>query len=359
MATQEAEVLLALHDGAHFIEKPNVIMALTEFKSLGPAALVVPLSGPVRLFVTPAWDAKRAAESSPDLQITGVEDITDALIAFLRSFNMATKRVASAGLSAMPRRVEERLSATLGGKPRVLDETVFGIVRSKTPDQISKARAATRIAELGFQCLLRTARPGMSEDELAVTLRHYMKTLGAEDNFLMLCAGPHNLAVQPSSGRRLAAGDIILAEITPSYRGQLAQICRTAVLGEATESLRRGYELVNRSMFRGITAARPGGSVSDICRAIDAELGAAGYGEYCRPPHIRRRGHGLGFGSNWPGDVSANNAVVLEPDMFFVIHPNQYLPQTGYLLSGEPVLITQAAAEILSEKTAALEEIPI
>ena len=51
--------------------------------------------------------------------------------------------------------------------------------------------------------------------------------------------------------------------------------------------------------------------------------------------------------------------ITLEADMFFVIHPNQYLPETGYLLCGEPVLITANGAEVLSEHRAALAEIPL
>ena len=90
-----------------------------------------------------------------------------------------------------------------------------------------------------------------------------------------------------------------------------------------------------------------------------SSLEAQGYGEFCHPPHIRRRGHGLGFGSNAPGDVSLDNATKLEPDMFFVIHPNQYLPETGYLLCGEPVLITSSAVELLSERMASLAEIKV
>ena len=35
--------------------------------------------------------------------------------------------------------------------------------------------------------------------------------------------------------------------------------------------------------------------------------------------------------------------TVLEPDMVFMIHPNQYLPETGYLLCGEPVVLTRKA----------------
>ena len=72
-------------------------------------------------------------------------------------------------------------------------------MRGEKPSaQIDQARTATRIAEKGYERLLQIARPGMREDELAVELKWTMKTLGAEDNFLMLCAGSHNLAVQPS-----------------------------------------------------------------------------------------------------------------------------------------------------------------
>ena len=55
-----------------------------------------------------------------------------------------------------------------------------------------------------------------------------------------------------------------------------------------------------------------------------------------------------------PGDVSLDNATVLEPGMLFMIHPNQYLPETGYLLCGEPVVIMPDGAEVLTAERSAL-----
>ena len=88
-------------------------------------------------------------------------------------------------------------------------------------------------------------------------------------------------------------------------------------------------------------------------------LEAQGYGEYCHPPHINRRGHGLGFGSGLPGDVAPDNDIVLEEDMLFVIHPNQYLPETGYMMCGEPTLITKNGAEVLTRSMARMYEVPV
>jgi hypothetical protein len=40
--------------------------------------------------------------------------------------------------------------------------------------------------------------------------------------------------------------------------------------------------------------------------------------------------------------------------MLFMIHPNQYLPETGYLLCGEPVVITARGAEVLTAEQSSL-----
>jgi Xaa-Pro aminopeptidase len=112
-------------------------------------------------------------------------------------------------------------------------------------------------------------------------------------------------------------------------------------------------------MEAGIRTVKPGIPMGEVARAIDDVLTAQGYGEFCHPPHIRRRGHGLGHGSNAPGDVAPANDTILAEDMVFVVHPNQYLPETGYLLCGEPVRITATGVEQLSRRTARLASVPV
>jgi Xaa-Pro dipeptidase len=357
MRDEKLALLVALHDGGHFIEKPNPVTVLTGFKAIGAAATILQPDGARVLIVTPAWDAQRAAELCPQARVVGTDDVLEALLALIgegrHSAQTNDNEIGLAGLSFLPSGMARPISAALPGA-RAADKIVFDAARTKTADEIAFAREAARIAELGYTRLLQIARPGMSEDELALTLKSYMKGLGAEDNFLLLCAGPHNRAVQPSTGRKLAHGDIILAEITPSYRGQLTQICRTVAVGNPSAELSRKYELVVEAMRQGIAAAKPGVPMAEVCGAINAVLEQEGYGEFCHPPHIRRRGHGLGFASLRPGDVSLDNATVLEPDMLFMIHPNQYLPETGYLLCGEPVVITAGGADVLTREQSSL-----
>ena len=354
MTERGLDRIVAVHDGAHFIEKPDPVLMLTGFKSLGACAVVLERDGGATLVVTPAWDAERAAQGRPGLRIVAVNDVVEGLTQMLTGHG----RTGSVGFAAAPFGIARRIVQLI---PDALpaDEIVFHAARRKIDGEIANAREATRIAELGYRRLLELARPGISEDELAVELRWHSKSLGAEDNFMLLCAGPHNRAVAPSHGRRLKTGDIIVVELTPSYRGQLVQICRTITVGEASQTLRQKYALVVAAMHKGIAAARPGRPMADVCRAINDVLTAEGYGEFCHPPHIRRRGHGLGFGSIEPGDVALDNQTMLEPDMLFMIHPNQYLPETGYLLCGEPVLMTAQGAVPLTAQTAMLAEIKL
>jgi Xaa-Pro dipeptidase len=355
MVERELDTLVAVHDGAHFIETPNPVFVLSRFKSLGPAAVVLRKGGETSLIVTPAWDAERARECRPSLNVIGADDVVDALTAALGN---GSGTVGIAGVAFTRWEIASRLRQALP-QASDADAVVFDAAATKTDDEIANAREATRIAELGYARMLDIARPGMSEDELAVELKWYTRSLGAEDNFLLLCAGPRNPAVAPSNGRIMQAGDTLVAEITPSYRGQLAQICRTVTLGPASADLKEKYELLARAMNAGIGAAVPGVPMSSVCRAMNAVLEAKGYGEFCHPPHIRRRGHGLGFGSIRPGDVSLDNDTVLKDGMLFMIHPNQHLPETGYLLCGEPVVLTSRGAEPLTKRQSALAEISL
>jgi Xaa-Pro dipeptidase len=362
MLAHKLDVLVAIHDGAHFIETPNPVFVLSRFKSLGPAAVVLRRDGEASLIVTPAWDAERAQECCreccPNLRVIAADDVIDGISTALGDAASRDGKIGLAGLAFTAWGIASR-AAQLLPQASAADDIVFDAAAAKTADEIANAREATRIAELGLARMLEIARPGMSEDELAVELKWYTRTLGAEDNFLLLCAGARNPAVAPSNGRIMQAGDTLVAEITPSYRGQLAQICRTVTLGPAPAELKDKYALLVRAMNAGIGAALPGAPMSAVCRAINAVLEAEGYGEYCHPPHIRRRGHGLGFGSIRPGDVSLDNNTVLTQDMLFMIHPNQHLPETGYLLCGEPVLMTAHGAEPLTKRRSALAEIEV
>ncbi|MBI2991807.1 MAG: M24 family metallopeptidase, partial [Deltaproteobacteria bacterium] len=84
---------------------------------------------------------------------------------------------------------------------------------------------------------------------------------------------------------------------------------------------------------------QPGNKVGAIAQVMNQVFTAYGYEKYCRPPYMRVRGHGLGFLSMPFPEIVADNEAVIEEGLCFVVHPNQYLPETGYLMLGDTVWV--------------------
>ncbi len=352
MGDAHVDVLLALSPARHSMSRTDLATHLSGFRSLGESALVLFADGEARLVATPALDAERASLRSPRVPVVASDDLAAGVASVLAGRTRV--KIATTGLGAMPHGIAARLIDIIGKESVPLDEAVNEATAPKTDAEIERARKAASIGEAGFAHLLEIARPGMRECDLAVQCNLFTKSLGADDNFLMLSALPHGYGVAASSNRPLTKGDVLVAEFTPSYEGQFAQVCRTVSIGAPSNVLAEKYALVVRAMEAGIKAVRPGIKVSEIADAIDAVLSDAGYREYCRPPHMKRRGHGMGSGSIAPGDIAYDNHTIVEPDMVFVVHPNQYLPETGYMLCGEPVRVTATGGEALTRRWAAL-----
>ena len=353
MAAARIDTLIALSNAKHHLARTNLAAHLMGYRALGESALVLRSDGSQRLIVTPAWDAERAALRRPELLLTAGDDLAVALAEVLRQ--RAPGRMATTGLDAMPHDLAMRLLDIVGKDALAFDATVNEVTAPKTDEEIANARKAVAIAEETHLHMLATARTGMRECDLAVEMNLYAREQGANDSFLMLSSGPHQQGVGASSNRPLERGDVIIAESTPAYDGQFGQICRSASVGAPSDVLVEKYKLLCRAMAAGIGKVRPGATVSEVAGAVDAVLIDAGYDEkYNHPPYMNRRGHGMGAGSIAPGDIAVENQTILEEDMVFVVHPNQYLPETGYLLCGEPVRVTANGYESLSRKWAEL-----
>ena len=118
MVQQGIDLLLAFHDGAHFIEKPNAVMVLSGFKSLGPVLAILPRKAEATLVVTPSWDLNGRltlrVSKIPSVPTTSSVHLAD----YLARHPIEPSCVATAGLASMPWTIEERVKKLLCGQPR-------------------------------------------------------------------------------------------------------------------------------------------------------------------------------------------------------------------------------------------------
>src|SRR5229473_574247 len=135
MIEQKLDLLVAIHDGAHFIETPNPVFVLSGFKSLGPAAVVLRHDGETSLIVTPAWDAERAGECCPSAHIIAADDLVKGLTAALGG---TRTKAGVAGLAFAPWDIAGRAMETLP-QATPADDIVFDAAAAKTEDEIANA----------------------------------------------------------------------------------------------------------------------------------------------------------------------------------------------------------------------------
>ena len=339
------ETLLVYDCGRHNFLRMNYVAYLTDFISVGPeTVLIVPLEDEPLLYISPPWDIPRAQAES---WVSNVRPFKE----FWTRVSSIGGKVGLVGREAMHAGVHDEIIKALGQSPVNAKDIIENIARKKTAFELVRLRRAAEIADAGVQALHEDARPGLKEYELAAIVEHRMRSLGAEDNFGMVVANNHNHALHPPTDRVVQPRDIIIGEITPCIGGLFVQICRTMVLGEPPPVVHEKYAILKTAMGLGMDSAKTGTPASAVAAAINGALIEAGYEKYCRPPFMRVRGHGLGCGSSAPGNLEDNNQTKLEEGMTFIIHPNQYLPETGYMTLGDTVVMTNMKAEPLTRSS--------
>jgi Xaa-Pro dipeptidase len=362
------ELLIAYGSGYHSFVAMNPGWYLSGFKQMGQhMAVLLPLNGDLTLVMTPPWDLARARErvvTIANIVATDDEHFLENVRDEIRRRGWQGKptgiaggeRTEVAGGGGQTRSMSEAWASVLGRAPMNAEKLLSDTAKVRDEWSLLCTRQAVAIAEEGYQRLLDTARPGMAEHQVAGMLETYMRELGAEDNFQLMSASQHNRLVHQPTNRMLETGDILLGEITPAVEGEFIQICRTAVIGEPTDLQREKFAMLDTALRAGMKAATPGTPVKAVVEAINKPIAEAGYERYTKPPFMRTRGHSMSLGSMEP-EIAADRDHILQKGMVFVMHPNQYIPDTGYMMCGEPVIITDAGAENLTSRMGTLDSI--
>ncbi len=310
-------------------------------------AAVVTKDGKVALLIEPVWDVERVRAKSWIADVHGSGDFNRDLVKLMRKFGL-TGPVGVAASAEMTEEVYAAVSTAAELQPA--DFIIEEVAREKTAEELEIVYDAARIADLGFEAFVDFARPGVREYELVAEMEFVMRAEGADDSFILISSGPHNEEMHEPTDRRLRAGDIIIGEITPVREGQFVQLCRTVVLGEPAPIVREKYEMLLHAFRESLAPIKPGAEASVMSRAMNRVISDAGYAKYCYPPFMRARGHGFGVGSLRPGGaVDDDTKLPFDNLQVVVVHPNQYLPETGYLACGETVLVTESGAERLAK----------
>jgi Xaa-Pro dipeptidase len=248
--------LIVFSRGTISILSPSYFHYFAGFRAVGPNnAAVLTRSGKEALLVEPPWDAMRCAKKTWIKDVRGTQKCLADLVFTMEEFGL-TGRVGIAGSKEMTSEIYAALAEVAKVEPA--DDIIEEMYLQKTQKEISQGRTAARIADVGFKVFLDQSRPGVREWELVAEMEYAMRAAGADDIFILLSSGPHNVEMHEPTDRRMQRGDVVIGEITPIVDGLFFQLCRTVVLGQPVPIYFEKYDMLLRALDESVRAVRIG-----------------------------------------------------------------------------------------------------
>ena len=199
----------------------------------------------------------------------------------------------------------------------------------KTTRELTLMKEACRISAGALRVAGEAVKPGVSTWEIDQIAYEYIKSQGAEPNFLHLYGFPATACISindeiihgiPSKERILKEGDIVSIDLGAKIHGYNGDNAATFACGKISEQAQRLMDTTKESLYKAIEMAVPGNKIGDIASAVQVYCEQRGYGvvrEYT--------GHGVGRelheDPSVPNYGKAGRGVRLLPGMTLAIEP--------------------------------------
>lgn len=212
------------------------------------------------------------------------------------------------------------------GKRRI---TADGIILHTSADR-DGIRAAGRLAAEVLDMIAPHVVPGVTTEELDQICHDYIlahNAIPAPLNYKgfpkSICTSINHVVCHGIPGpKKLMNGDILNIDVTVILDGWYGDTSRMYGAGDAIPvKAQRLVDVTYDSMMAGINAVKPGATLADVSKAIQAVAEGARFSvvrDFC--------GHGIGKTFHAPPSVlhyyePGSEKVVFEPGMFFTIEP--------------------------------------
>jgi len=214
----------------------------------------------------------------------------------------------------------------------------------KSPAEQALMQRAIDITAAGYEAVLSTIRPGITEFEIQEAAEHTYRSHGSRGPAYGTIAGTGmngTVLHYRANNAPLVAGDLVVLDSGAQYAGYAADITRTyPVNGRFTKRQRAVYDIVLKSQLAAIAAVRPGATFGQIDEAARDVITKAGFGDF----FIHGIGHHLGLEVH---DITPNEP--LKAGAVITIEPGIYLPAERFGVRIEDdILVTPSGRANLS-----------
>ena len=219
----------------------------------------------------------------------------------------------------------------------------------KDEEEIRRLRKAAELTDRAFEFALDTAKPGMTELEVAWELEKFMRENGSQGlAFPSIIATGSNTALPHATPgeRKLERGELLLLDMGAKYEGYCADLTRMIAIGRPSKRQLEVYGVVRRAQETALAGIRGGmdGIASD--RLAREVIQGAGFGD--------NFGHGLGHGVGLAVHEGprlsplAEKEDRLEPGMVVTVEPGIYLVGEFGVRIEDLTVVREDGLEVLS-----------
>ncbi len=198
----------------------------------------------------------------------------------------------------------------------------------KNDNALQKMREVNKIVALCHEELAKYVKAGISTKELDKIAEEFIRSKGAEPNFLGYYGYPASSCISVNEqvihgipdGRILTEGDLVSIDLGAVMNGFHGDAARSYGVGNVDAEVQRLIDITRQSFFEGMKYATAGKRLVEMQGAIEDCINAAGFGivrEYC--------GHGIGKSLHESPEISnyrtGRQGPKLEKGMTLAVEP--------------------------------------
>jgi Xaa-Pro dipeptidase len=181
----------------------------------------------------------------------------------------------------IPLTVYEKIKSNLPHATLSPASMFFRYVRMiKTPGEIQRLRESAALNERAINAMLRAAKPGVTESELAGIYKGEVAKAGGQVYWMHMniSRGGNSPVIKDNV---LQKGDIFRVDMGCSINGYHADVCKSGCVGaEPTDEHRKRYNAVQTGVLKSVEKLKPGALPQDLFDTMVAGVRAAGIPDY-------------------------------------------------------------------------------
>jgi Xaa-Pro aminopeptidase len=150
----------------------------------------------------------------------------------------------------------------------------------KTPAEIERLRQAAELNERAINAMMRAARPGVTERELAGIYKGEIARAGGQVFWMHMniSRGGNSPVIKDNVLKR---GDIFRVDMGCALNGYNADVCKSGCVGAApTDEHRRRYHAIQAGVLASVEKLKPGVLSQDLFETMVAGVRANGIPDY-------------------------------------------------------------------------------